>query len=124
MRQEQHMSFTSISSVSNVTKIQCCGAMGRQLDKQNNCSAVVFSVVITGSTNGLEKVKEGTLIRFADDTMLGDLLIFLCTGLPFRRPRQARATSCNEKIPMKTPAPGKEELNNNIGWGWLGSSSA
>lgn len=56
--------------MSNVTKLQHCDAIGRQLDKQKTCAVVVIRVVITGSINGLEE--EGTLIRFADDTKLGE----------------------------------------------------
>lgn len=77
MRGEQHVFYlnfikvlTLSPSMSNVTKLQHCGAMGRQLDKQKNCSAIALRVVITGSVNGLEEVKEGSLIRFADDTKL------------------------------------------------------
>ena len=82
------MSFTSMntfikvltlspSMMSNVTTLQHCGAMGRKLDKQKNCSAVVLRVVITGSINGLEEVKEGTLMRCTDDTKLGGLIDIL-----------------------------------------------
>lgn len=71
--------LTLSPSMSNVTKLQHCGAMGRQLDKQKNCSTVVLRAVITRSINGLEDAKGETLIRFADHIKLGgpiDILMY------------------------------------------------